>query len=287
MTGYGKATSQSPDFLIDVAIKAVNGRYLEIKFHGPKIYHGLEAEIRKRIAKVVKRGTFDIYINRKVYNGSEKLLFNQPLAKKWLKGFNAMAKELNLESNHGSEILFQVPELVKVEENHSVSANEKKVLYQTVDWAIKSCAAVRATEGKSLKTDISKHISSLSKCVDKIKKLRSKINKELIKKFHQRLENLNYPGEIDEQRIAQEVVVQVDKTDINEEVLRLEAHFKAIQKLVKSDDSIGKKLDFYAQELLREVNTIGSKASSSDLTQLVVECKGHIEKYREQVQNVE
>lgn len=287
MTGYGKAASQSPDFLIDVAVKAVNGRYLEIKFHGPKVYHGLEAEIRKKISAVVKRGTFDIYINRRVFNGSENILFNKALAKKWLKGFNEMAKSLNLEPDTRAEILFQVPELMKVEENHTVSAKEKKALFTTLDEAVKSCASVRASEGKTLKKDVSGHIKSLSGCVAKIKKLRGKINKELVKKFETRLEKLDFPGEIDEQRIAQEVVMQVDKTDINEEVSRLEAHFEAINQLISTEGSIGKKLDFYAQELLREVNTIGSKASHSQLTQLVVECKGYIEKYREQVQNVE
>ena len=287
MTGFGKATSQSNEFYIDVTIKAVNGRFLDVKFHGPKIYNSLEAEIRKRVSKYMMRGTFDIYLNRKVFNGSEKVLFNKKLAKKWMEGFNAMAKELRLEPPSNAEVLLSVPELIKVEEDSSISANEKTTLFKTIEKALKACDRVRTAEGKSLKTDILGHIKLLGDQSAKIKKLRDKTKSELQKKYEKKLKAYELPVEVDEQRLAQEVVIQIDKMDISEEVQRLEAHLIAISSLVKSKGSIGKKLDFYAQELLREVNTIGSKASHSQLTKEVVEAKGLIEKYREQVQNVE
>jgi len=287
MTGFGKSTTQSPDFLLDITVRAVNGRFLEIKFHGPKLYNVLEAEIRKKVSKTIKRGTLDIFVNRKVFNGSEKILFNKKLAKKWLSGFNDMAKELKLEQATHSEILLNVPEIIKVEEASVVSPKEKTALLKTITEAVAFCAKVRTVEGKTLKVDIEGHLSGLSKQLNLVKKLREKTKKELTKKYQKRLDSFEFPGELDEQRIAQEIVIQVDKSDISEEVQRLDAHITAILKLVKSDGSIGKKLDFYAQELLREVNTIGSKSTSSDLTQVVVEAKGLIERYREQVQNVE
>ncbi|MEO0336905.1 MAG: YicC/YloC family endoribonuclease [Pseudomonadota bacterium] len=287
MTGFGKATSQSPDFLLDVTVKAVNGRFLEIKFHGPKIYNILESEMRKRVAKHIKRGTVDLYFNRKVFNGSEKVLFNSKLAKKWLAGFNAMAAELKLQQAQTSEVLLSVPELIKVEEANVVSSKEKTALFKSLEDALSSCAKVRSSEGASLKKDIQWHLKSLSAQVQKVKKLRDKTRKDLLEKYKKRLESYDTPGEFDEQRVAQEIVIQVDKSDISEEIQRLEAHIKAITSLVKDSGTIGKKLDFYAQELLREVNTVGSKSSSSDLTQVVVEAKGFVEKYREQVQNVE
>jgi uncharacterized protein (TIGR00255 family) len=287
MTGFGKATSQSPDFLLDVTVKAVNGRFLEIKFHGPKHYNVLESEMRKRVAKHIKRGTVDIYLNRKVFNGSEKVLFNTKLAKKWLAGFNAMAAELKLSKAESSEVLLAVPELIKVEEANVVSGKEKTTLMKSLEEALTACAKVRSTEGSTLKKDIQWHLKSLGSQVQKIKKLRDKTRKELMGKYKKKLESYEAPGEFDEQRIAQEIVIQVDKSDISEEIQRLEAHIKAICTLISEDGSIGKKLDFYAQELLREVNTVGSKSTSSDLTQVVVEAKGFVEKYREQVQNVE
>lgn len=287
MTGFGKATSQSPDFLLDVTVRAVNGRFLEIKFHGPKLYNILESEMRKRVAKYMKRGTVDIYLNRKVFNGSEKVLFNTKLAKKWLSGFNAMATELKLSKAESSEVLLSVPELIKVEEANVVSGKEKTALMKSLEEALSSCAKVRATEGASLKKDIQGHLKFLSDQVQKVKKLREKTRKDLQEKYKKKLESYEVPGDFDEQRIAQEIVIQVDKSDISEEIQRLEAHIKAITSLVGATGTIGKKLDFYAQELLREVNTVGSKSTSSDLTGVVVEAKGLIEKYREQVQNVE
>ena len=287
MTGFGKATSQSPDFLLDITVKAVNGRFLEIKFHGPKLYNVLESEMRKKVSKHMKRGTVDLYFNRKAFNGSEKIIFNQKLAKKWLIGFNAMAKDLKLEPPESSEVLLSVPELIKVEEASVISAKEKSALLKALEQALTSCAQVRSTEGTTLKTDLNKHLKALSSQVQMVKKLRDKTKKELVTKYKKKLESYDLNAELDEQRVAQEIVIQVDKSDISEEVQRLEAHIKAIQSLLSSSGSIGKKLDFYAQELLREVNTIGSKSTSSQLTAVVVEAKGLIEKYREQVQNVE
>ncbi len=287
MTGFGKATSQSQDFLLDVTVRSVNGRYLEIKFHGPKIYSALESEIRKRVSKHMLRGTVDVYLNRKVFNGSEQVLFNDKLAKKWLQGFNQLANSLKLEPATDGEVLLAVPEIVKVEESSSVSAKEKKALFKTIDQALKACAEVRAAEGATLSTDIQKYLKGLGKQLAVVEKLRKKIQLELHKKYKKRLDSLNVPGEFDEQRLAQEVAMQVDKSDISEEIQRLSAHLQAIGKLTMSSGTIGKKMDFYAQELLREVNTIGSKSGSSDLTAVVVESKGLIEKYREQVQNVE
>lgn len=287
MTGFGKSLVETSDFQLDVSARAVNGRYLEVKVYGPKIYNDLELEIRKRVSKHILRGNLDIYINRKLYNGSEEIQFNTKLAKKWLSGFKKMAKDLNLDPNIDSAVLLERPEFIKVEEASQLTSKEKTALFKAIDQAVKSCSQVRAVEGESLKTDISKHLSKLNQVLSKIKKLRASTVKKLQERYTERLKKLDMPGEIDEQRLAQEIVIMVDKSDISEEIQRLEAHLTVLQKLINQNESIGKKLDFYAQELLREVNTIGSKSGSSELTQAVVEAKTCIEKYREQVQNVE
>lgn len=287
MTGFGKASFESSDFLIDVSVKAVNGRYLEIKIHGPKIYYALESEIRKKISPLVKRGTFDVYISRRSLSGGDPIIFNKKLALKWLKGFSEMSESLGLEKPSQAEILLQVPELIRVEESVKVSPKEKMELLKTIQEAVTRCAKVRESEGKNLKKDIGGYIDSLAKKVKSMEQMRARISKDLAKKYQQRLEKLGVPGEVEPQRLAQEVVIQIDKSDIDEELQRLDSHLKAIKKLMGSNESIGKKLDFYAQELLREVNTVGSKCTRADLTGLVVDSKGLIERYREQVQNVE
>lgn len=287
MTGFGKASSHSSDHLIDVTVRSVNGRFLDVKFHGPSLYKGLESEFRKKISQQMQRGSVDVYLNRKVFNGSEKIHFNKKLAKKWLQGFNNMAKDLGLEPASQAQVLLSVPDLVSVEDESSVSPSEKKFLLETLDKALQACDKLRTGEGKQLKNDIETHLKQLAVSVGKIKKLRDQTQKDLQKKYDKKWQNFDLPGEIDPQRVAQEIVIQLDRSDISEEIQRLEAHLKALGSLTKTDGSIGKKMDFYAQELLREVNTIGSKSTSSELTQEVVEAKGLIEKYREQVQNVE
>lgn len=286
MTGFGKADSQAADLSLDVTIKTVNGRFLEIKIHSPKIYSSLEIEIRKKLATIFKRGTVDVYINRKSLSGSEQVTFNKKLAKNWLKGFNQLAADLKLDSVADPRILLSIPDFVKVEDQ-TLSLKESKTLFKTLGMASEKCRMVRGKEGLGLLKDIRAHLSQLSKRLGQMKKLRARTLKDLEQKYKDRLEKLELDGHLDEQRLAQEVVVQIDKTDINEEIQRLGSHLDALDSLLVQKGSIGKKLDFYGQELLREINTIGSKSTSSELTQHVVEAKSLIEKYREQVQNVE
>lgn len=287
MTGFGKADLQTADFALDVTVRTVNGRFLEVKIHGPKIYNALEIELRKRIGKTLKRGTVEVYINRKSFHGSEQVSFNEKLAKKWLSGFNKAASQLKLDEVSDPRVLLNIPDFIKVEETCVISSKEKSALFKTIDKAVKLCSDLRGQEGKSLQKDLQSHLMGLTKQLASVKKLRGKTLKDLDKKYKARLEKLGLSGEVDEQRLAQEIVIQIDKSDISEEIQRLEAHIVAVQSLVKQSGSIGKKLDFYAQELLREINTIGSKSTSSQLTQVIVEAKGLVEKYREQVQNVE
>ncbi|MCJ8277011.1 MAG: YicC family protein [Bdellovibrionales bacterium] len=287
MTGFGKSSSESKDCAIDVTVKAVNGRFLDVKIFGPKIYSSLEIDIRKRLSKKLLRGTVEVFINRKSFGATEKIHFNDKLAEQWLKGFQKVSKKLKMDEVNDSRILLNVPEFFKIDETNSLSSKEKTLLYKTLDKAVESCGQVRGKEGDGLKKDLSQHINNLNKKLSLIKKQRDQAAKALKEKYLLRLEKLGFPGEIDEQRLAQEVVIHIDKSDISEEIQRLGAHIEAIKKLIQQPGSIGKKLDFYAQELLREVNTIGSKSSNAGLTQVVVDAKAIVEKYREQVQNVE
>lgn len=287
MTGFGKAEEISKALALDVTVRSVNGRFLEVKIFGPKIYNSLEIEVRKRVAQKLKRGTVEVYLNRKSLAGTEKVNFNEKLAEQWLKGFNQIAKKMKMDKVTDPSLLLNIPDFVKVEESRKVAAKERVQLFKVIDKAVEGCLKVRASEGKGLQKDLQGHIKALEKNVEKVTKLRDQTVKDLGKKYQQRLEKLSLPGDLDEQRLAQEIVIQVDKSDISEEIQRLTAHFKAVKALIEQKGPIGKKMDFYAQELLREVNTIGSKSTSSELTQVVVDCKGLVEKYREQVQNVE
>ena len=287
MTGFGRAQVKDSDIILDITVKTVNGRFLEAKVHAPRMYSSLETEVRKKVSKIILRGTAEIYINRRSFGQKDIVHFNEKLAEKWLKGYRKVSSKLKLKSTEDSQILLHIPDFFKVDESGEISAQEKKLFFKGLDQALQSCLKERCREGVALKKDISSHLQSLKKEVLNLKKMR-KANLDLLKdRYHQRLKKLGYPGEVDEQRLTQEVVMQVDKCDVSEEIQRLEAHIDAIKKLVAKSGTIGKKLDFFAQELLREVNTVGSKSASAQMTQAVVDAKGMVEKFREQVQNVE
>jgi len=164
---------------------------------------------------------------------------------------------------------------------------EKKLLLQLVQKAAKACVSERLREGDGLKKDVAHHIKELEKCVKKISQLRQRSIKEIRKRFEERLKLLLENYDKEDPRFIQELVLLIEKSDISEEIQRLQTHITAIQKIFQQKGRLGKKLDFFAQELLREINTIGSKSGSAAIAQCVVEAKGAVEKYREQVQNIE
>ena len=158
--------------------------------------------------------------------------------------------------------------------------------YQCLKKALASCLKERKREGVALKKDLNHQLQEITKVISRMQKLRTAANNELKKRFNSKLEkwqNLNY----DPQRLAQELTINLDKVDINEEMSRLKEHIRSCKALIAGADGRGKKLDFYSQELLREVNTIGSKSQVSKLTEEVVNAKSIIERFREQVQNIE
>lgn len=287
MTGFGKSDVQHADFSLDIAVKAVNGRYLEIKVNGPKIYHVLEADIRKKVSQVFKRGTVDVFINRKKRWQPNSIHFDQVLAQDWLQGFNKLSQKLGLGVLDDPRVLFQIPELVKTKEESDIGRSEKKIVMDCLGQALKRCDQLKVKEGSSLQKDIRTHLTDLQKLTQKIRKSRQQVLQSWPDAFKKRIEKLGADLKLDSQRMHQEAALLLERSDISEELHRLDVHLSAILKLCNEPDSIGKKLDFYAQELLREMNTVASKSSDSELTGLAVNGKALIEKYREQVQNVE
>ncbi|MCB0378980.1 MAG: YicC family protein [Bdellovibrionales bacterium] len=287
MTGFGRANFQGKDLSLEVSVKTVNGRFLDVKLYAPKLYAPLEMEIRKMISNTLLRGSVEISISRKAYGDTQSVHFNESLAKNWLKGFNKVAKNMGLQAATDSQVLLSIPDLFKLDDASQISKKEKEVLWKVVEEAVQSCQKVRKKEGAGLKKDLHSYITDLKKRTSEIRKMREGLLGDLEEKYRQKLEKLGMPPEVEPQRLAQEVVFLIDKSDISEEIQRLDAHLDAVSSLLEQDGTLGKKLDFYAQEFLREVNTMGSKSPSAALTQIVVEAKGSVEKFREQVQNVE
>lgn len=293
MTGFGVFRSQNNEMTIEVSFRAVNGRYLETRFHLPRAFYPFESELKKKLSSLVLRGTIDIYVSRKIKSqlGSGKISVNTKLAQEYLKVLKKLSKDLRIKDTIRLEQISKQPDVIHLEEEESVPPQELAMLRKTFDSALKKFEAERVREGLALKKDLQKNLKDLQKHVHKISKLRDEANKILTERFEAKVKS-RLPKEVagqgvDPQRISQEIVIQLEKADINEEIIRLTEHLKNFEKLVENSIVEGKKLDFYTQELLREVNTIGSKSQVAGITEAVVEAKTLIERIREQVQNVE
>lgn len=289
MTGYGRMTSQSESLSLEISLRTVNGRFLETRFHLPREYAPFEAELKKLLQEKILRGTVDIYIARKVRglaDGAE-LVVNKELAKAYLKSYTELAKALKIKFQPHLETFAKLPDVIRADEVSDVSKKEQALLVKTFKGALDKCLKERAREGQSLVEDLSQNLSSLRDHIEAISSLREEVNEQLQAKLEQKIQARLKSVDLDPARVAQEVVFQIEKGDINEELQRLQEHLKNYSNMIKSSVVEGKKLDFYTQELLREVNTIGSKSQVARITQSVVEAKTIIERLREQVQNVE
>lgn len=289
MTGFGTGKSQSEKANYEVTVRTVNGRFLEARFHIPREFLSIESDLKRELQNFIRRGTVDVFVVKKMKPGAlqSRVLLNTELALEYKKSIEALSKKAKLKSQLSADALVRFPEVIKVEEAAEVDKAEIKALNKAFTAACKACLVEKNREGESLKKDIDGHLADLASKVEGIRGLRIEANSLLEERFKTRIKAKLEGMELDSQRLAQEVVLQLEKSDINEELTRLDEHLSAYKKITNDAQVEGKKLDFYTQELLREVNTIGSKSQVAKLTQLVVEAKTTIERLREQVQNIE
>lgn len=294
MTGYGQGKETSPDSDIEVSLRAVNGRFLEPRFHLPREFVGIEGELRGQLQKCFSRGTIDIFVSRRMKwdRVQTKVVVQKSMVKEYHSALKTIAKEMKIPVQAHVEIIAKFPEVLKVETaDAELTGAEKKSLIKAMTKACDACRKEQAREGAGLKTEFERLLKELEHHLKEIESIRSEVDAgfqtKVEQKIRSRLEAIDSNSKIEPSRIAQEVVFLLDKSDINEEIVRLREHISNFRGLLKEPGPIGKKLDFYIQELLREVNTIGSKSSVSKLTQNVVDAKTIIERLREQVQNVE
>ena len=280
---------QSKEVTIEVSIRTVNGRFLEPRFHLPREFFPFESDLKKVLSFGIHRGTVDIFVSRKVKRLSTKnqMAVNKDLAKNYLGAYRSLAKDLDLTFQVHLEVIARLPDVIKIEEAFELFANEETLLKKAFQEACKNCDKERVREGHALRKDLQKVLIALEKQVRIITDLRAEANAQLQDRFEQKIRARLKGNELDQARLSQEIVLQLERADINEELSRLSEHIKNYRHLVSSAEAEGKKLDFYTQELLREVNTIGSKSQVAKITQAVVEAKTLIERLREQVQNVQ
>lgn len=277
MTGFGSASCFGKNFKVEVHIKTLNSRFLDIKFFTPPFYLVLEPDFREIVLRKCSRGAVTVFIERfpKSPLSEVSLKWNKAQALKWKKLYQNLSKSLKVQTNLDVSHFINLDGIVQpLKLPPSLSSQEKRQVKLAFQKALENCIRERTREGKALKEDISVQFKKLASLLRSLRRLNDLQRKKIAAR---KKESGNGTDRVEKER-----------SDFNEEIIRLEEHLNHFARILKSkQSSSSKKLEFYTQELLREFNTIGSKSFLSDLTLKVVEGKFAIEKIKEQVQNLE
>ncbi len=287
MTGYGKGNISENSRNYQVEIKSVNHRYLDISVKMPRVLSYLEEDVKKVISSKVKRGKIDVFITfENSSTEGKEIKINNEIAKMYINQLKQLAEEENILANIEVTEISKYPDVLSVQ-NTQDDEQIKKELIEATTIATDKLVQMRQVEGSKMAEDLLKRIEKINQKIEKISGLSTGLIEEYVVKLENRIKEILKNQEIDESRLAQEVVIYADKCSIEEEVTRLKSHISQFKELINSDDAVGKKLDFIIQEMNRETNTIGSKANNLEITNGVIDIKTEIENIREQVQNIE
>ena len=287
MTGYGRRQCSRDGREITVELKTVNHRFLDISCRLPRALSFAEDAVRKTINASLRRGHVDItitYLNLRA--DAREVRVDMGLAAQYQKALDELADATGMKQDCGLSFIAAQPDVLNVTVCEEDQEAVLELLKETLDLALSDVQEMRAKEGVALREDLSFHLGEVKRIRDEIAVLAPQVPLNYQEKLKQRLNELGVK-EIDEQRLAQEVALMADRCAIDEELSRLISHISQMNDTIGQQGESGRRLDFLTQELNREVNTIGSKASDAQITKLVVAAKSEIEKLREQVQNVE
>jgi len=271
MTGFGKSEANIPAFAkVGFEVRSVNHRFLDIVCHFPEGFAYLEGRIKKEIEKKIKRGRITCLVNI-IAKNEEKILINKRLLKEYYFSLNKLKRQLKIKEPLRMDTLIDLPGVLTVEESGNHRNRIWRKLRPLINAAITDLAQARAKEGRALYLDLKQRSEELKNALDVIGKRFKKVIKE----------------KIDQIPAPEEKASFIKSSDITEEIIRLRFHINNFRKKLKKTGPVGKELDFIAQELSREVNTVGAKSIDAIISSNVVEMKSKIEKIREQLQNVE
>ncbi len=290
MTGHGRGESSQQGYKVAVEISSVNRKQLEIHVNLPREFDRLESAVKERVQQKVSRGRVTVRINVLTAKGEEvnRVVINRELALESARQLRSIAKDAQVSDELSIDALMRIPGVVRTESGVEDADAVLPVIRKATDQALKEFVQMRASEGDELAKDLENRIGLMSKAVGRVKRRAPRVLKRYREMLLERIQQADVDGvDADDDRILKEVVLFSDRSDITEELTRLQSHFQQFERLVVSKQPVGRTLDFLAQELNREVNTIGSKANDADISKDVVVLKTELEKFREQVQNVE
>lgn len=288
MTGFGRCEVTEGERKITVEMKSVNHRYLDVSMKMPKKLNFFESSIRAELKKYAERGKVDIFIAYEDFTESNVCVkYNKQLAEEYMQHLNQMAKDFHMENDVRISSLSRYPEILTMEEQTMDEDMLWSLIQKALQGAAEGFVEARIKEGENLKNDLIAKLDGMLENVAFITERSPIIVEEYKKNLRTKINDLLEDTQIDENRLAMEVTIFADKVCVDEELVRLNSHIAATRAALLQGGSIGRKLDFIAQEMNREANTILSKTSDLEISDRAIELKTDIEKVREQIQNIE
>lgn len=289
MTGYGRGTATASGLTVTVEISSVNRKQFDLSLSAPRSLTVLEAPVTEAVQKVISRGrvNVDLAVDWSEQARRRTVRVDTNVAKAYLKAVRAAAKELGVADDISMQSLLSVPDVLQVAQPKEQMEKVWRVTQRALRQALRQLSAMRQTEGKVLQADLQQRLQQLAEYATRIEGRAPHVAETYRAKLQARLEQARLQLDPGDDRLMREMVLFADRSDISEELTRLESHFQQARQMMRSRKATGRSLDFLAQEMFREINTIGSKANDAAILQDVVTFKTELERIREQVQNVE
>lgn len=288
MTGFGRCEVSEAERKVTVEMKSVNHRYLDVNIKMPKKLNFFEAAIRAELKNYIQRGKVDIFITYEDFTENNVCIkYNKDIASEYMQYLKQMAEEFGLDYDMNVSKLSRYPEVFSMEEQTIDEEEIWKVLSKALKGAAEGFVETRIKEGENLKTDLVAKLDGMLEHVDFITERSPQLIEDYKTRLREKVRELLEDAQIDESRLMMEVTIFADKVCVDEELVRLRSHIETTRQALLEGGSIGRKLDFIAQEMNREANTILSKANDLEISARAIELKTEIEKVREQIQNIE
>ncbi len=288
MTGFGRCEITENDRKFTVEMKSVNHRYLDVNIKMPKKLNFFESAIRGELKNYISRGKVDVFITYEDFTENNTTIrYNKEVAAEYFKYLKEMAEDFGLDNDIRVSTLSRYPEVFSMEEQTLDEEELWKSLQKAIKGAAENFVQTRITEGENLRNDLIQKLDNMLGLVDFISERSPQIIKEYREKLMVKIQDILGSVQVDENRLLTEVTIFADKVCVDEELVRLRSHIETTKKTLIEGGSIGRKLDFIAQEMNREANTTLSKSNDLDISNCAIELKTEIEKVREQIQNIE
>ena len=287
MTGVGAGKAARDGWEVTAELKTVNHRFLDVNLRLPRNLTFLEPVTRERISQGLTRGHIEVYLNvANTASGSREVVTDLPLAAAYAKAAAEIGEATGIRETIGLRDLMALEGVVTLTEREMDQELVASLCAEALGEAIDQVNHTRAREGVHLQADLKAHLDLAAGLRERILRRAPEVVRDYRSRLESRLAQMEAGG-VDPQRLAQEVALMADRCAIDEELARLDSHIRQMNRYLETEGPVGKKMDFLIQEMNREANTIGSKASDADIAQMVVDLKSEIEKMREQIQNVE